>query len=421
MSKSRILLACVLGLLVVSADSEAQFNKWKKKATDSLTKEADKKVDQAIDEVVKCVVGDDQCVEEAEAKGQEVVLTDADGNPVPDEPQQAQEPTEPAASAEGEPAGMPGEGVWRNYDFVPGRDVWFATDFSDERIGRFPASQLEFVKGNAQIVERDGDTLLEVSSATTFRINLPSPLADNFTVEFDILIPTANMTTSLFFSPPEGSLSQNPNHYVSIYSSPGVYLGGNAVSTISARELVGNMTPVKFQADGSYAILYVGEKRAANLPNVKIEPSDILEFTVRANDKFRTYINNIVVAVGLDPLYDTLMETGEFVTRGILFDLNSDRIRPESTPVLAELLRVLGKHPELTITIEGHTDNSGEDAYNLELSERRAVATVAYLTSKGIDPSRLASEGKGETEPAASNDTPQGQAQNRRVVIKRTS
>ena len=344
--------------------------------------------------------------------------SDEDGNPAADEPQQKQEP---AANADSTPAGAPGEGVWRNYDFVPGRDVWFATDFSDERIGRFPASQLEFVKGNAQVVEKDGQTVLEFSSATTFRINLPAQLADNFTVEFDILIPASNMMTNVYFSPPEGPVSKNPNHYVSIYHSPGVYLHGNAVSTINARELVGKMTPIKFQADGSYAILYVGEKRAANLPNVTIEPSNVLEISVTANDRFRAYINNIVVAVGLDPLYDTLMETGEFVTRGILFGLDSDQIRPESTPVLAELLRVLGKHSDLTIAIEGHTDNSGDEAYNLELSERRAAAVVAYLTANGIDAGRLASDGKGEAEPVVSNDTPQGQAQNRRVVIKRTS
>jgi len=405
MSKLGILIACVLSLLTVPSSAEAQFNKWKKKATASVTKEVDKKVDKAIDDAVQCVFGDDACIEEAEAEGKTVVVTDEDGNPV---------------DATVVAGGEPGEGVWRNYDFVPGRDVWFVTDFSEERIGRFPASQLEFVKGNAQIVEKDGVNVLEFSNSTTFRINLPDQLPDGFTVEFEILIPASNMATNVHFSPLEGSLSQNPNHYVSIYHSPGVYLGGNAVSTISDRELVGKMMPIKFQADGSYAILYVGEKRAANLPNAKITPSNVLEFSVTANDRFHAYINNIVVAVGIDQLYDALMKTGEFVTRGILFDLDSDRMRPESTPVLAELLRVLGKHSELSIMIEGHTDSSGDDAYNLELSERRAQAVLDYLAANGIDPSRLASVGKGETEPAASNDTPQGQAQNRRVVIKKT-
>ncbi len=74
-----------------------------------------------------------------------------------------------------------GEGVWRNYDFTPGKTVWVATDFSEEPVGRFPESQLEFVKGNMQIVELDGEKVLEVSTNSVFRINLPEELPEGFT------------------------------------------------------------------------------------------------------------------------------------------------------------------------------------------------------------------------------------------------
>jgi peptidoglycan/LPS O-acetylase OafA/YrhL len=69
---------------------------------------------------------------------------------------------------ENDDAQAPGEGVWRNYDFVPGSTVWFATDFTDEPVGRFPASQLGFVKGNMQIVELEGDKVLEASANSTW-------------------------------------------------------------------------------------------------------------------------------------------------------------------------------------------------------------------------------------------------------------
>jgi outer membrane protein OmpA-like peptidoglycan-associated protein len=71
-------------------------------------------------------------------------------------------------------------------------------------------------------------------------------------------------------------------------------------------------------------------------------------------------------------------------------------------------------------TIVGYTDNSGSDAYNLALSERRAKAVAAYLESKGIAPGRIVASGAGESQPIADNATPEGRAQNRRVVLSRT-
>ncbi|MCC7134559.1 MAG: OmpA family protein, partial [Gemmatimonadales bacterium] len=96
----------------------------------------------------------------------------------------------------------------------------------------------------------------------------------------------------------------------------------------------------------------------------------------------------------------------------------SDRLRPESTRVLTDLVEALRRADSLAVTIEGHTDAQGDDAYNLKLSERRAAAVVKYLTDQGIAANRLRSVGKGETEPVASNDTAEGRKENRRVVIR---
>ena len=81
---------------------------------------------------------------------------------------------------------------------------------------------------------------------------------------------------------------------------------------------------------------------------------------------------------------------------------------------------MLKQHAELKLTIEGHTDSVGDDASNLSLSERRAAAVKAYLESQfGIASDRLQAVGMGETKPAASNDTPEGRQQNRRVELVR--
>ncbi|HZX59488.1 MAG TPA: OmpA family protein, partial [Mucilaginibacter sp.] len=75
------------------------------------------------------------------------------------------------------------------------------------------------------------------------------------------------------------------------------------------------------------------------------------------------------------------------------------------------------KNPQTNIFIIGHTDNSGTPDHNVDLSLRRAVSVKEYLTSVGIDASRLNTQGKGETEPVVDNGTPDGRAQNRRVEI----
>lgn len=316
-------------------------------------------------------------------------------------------------------AEQPGEGVWRNYDFVPGARVWFASDFSEEPVGRFPAGQLEFVTGNMQIVELDGERVLELTSNGVFRVRLPEQLPEDFTVEFTLKSGTPNQATRVSFTPVEGAFSKLEGHYLTFNRRPGVYSRGQEVSTVGrARGLADEFAEVKFQQDGAYAIVYVGTERVSNLPNANFARSDAIEFQISANARFPSYVKDIVVAVGLDDLYGKLMETGEFTTRGIFFDFNSAELRGESTPVLEQIRSAMAKHPELRVIFEGHTDNVGDDAYNLALSEKRAQAVVAYLEGNGIDGSRMTAVGKGEMAPVADNATPEGRAENRRVVLR---
>ena len=119
-------------------------------------------------------------------------------------------------------------------------------------------------------------------------------------------------------------------------------------------------------------------------------------------------------------LYDRLTRDGRVTTRGILFDVDSDVIQPESAPTLEEIGTTLQEHPDLRISIEGHTDSDGDEASNQQLSERRAEAVRARLIDDyGIDPSRLEAAGYGESRPVAPNDTPEGKQQNRRVELVR--
>lgn len=102
---------------------------------------------------------------------------------------------------------------------------------------------------------------------------------------------------------------------------------------------------------------------------------------------------------------------------GLLFDFDSDRIRPDAAANLNNLAASLNKFGNSNIMIVGHTDAVGDDAYNMGLSNRRANSASAYLQSRGVPASRITTAGRGETEPVASNDTEAGRQQNRRVEI----
>ena len=102
---------------------------------------------------------------------------------------------------------------------------------------------------------------------------------------------------------------------------------------------------------------------------------------------------------------------------GLLFDFDSDVVKPTAASNLQELARSLNKFGESNILIVGHTDSQGDDAYNMGLSQRRANSASAYLQSQGVPASRITTAGRGESEPVASNDTEAGKAQNRRVEV----
>ncbi|MCJ7628618.1 MAG: OmpA family protein [Longimicrobiales bacterium] len=102
---------------------------------------------------------------------------------------------------------------------------------------------------------------------------------------------------------------------------------------------------------------------------------------------------------------------------GILFDLNSYTLRQEARDRITDLAASLKEYDDSEVLIVGHTDSSGADEYNQTLSENRANAAGSYLIRAGIAPSRVKMMGLGETEPVATNDTPDGMQQNRRVEV----
>ena len=102
---------------------------------------------------------------------------------------------------------------------------------------------------------------------------------------------------------------------------------------------------------------------------------------------------------------------------GILFDVDKATLRPEAKLDLQKLARILNKYDDTDILIEGHTDSTGPDEYNLDLSEKRAQSVANHLASSDVIPTRFTIMGYGESQPVAMNDTPEGRQANRRVEI----
>ena len=104
--------------------------------------------------------------------------------------------------------------------------------------------------------------------------------------------------------------------------------------------------------------------------------------------------------------------------RGVNFDFDRAEIRPASRPILDQAANRLRQCGSERLQVEGHTDSIGSDAYNQDLSERRARAVRDYLVSRGVTGSRISSAGFGESRPIASNQTPEGRFLNRRVEVR---
>jgi len=109
---------------------------------------------------------------------------------------------------------------------------------------------------------------------------------------------------------------------------------------------------------------------------------------------------------------------GSITLEGVGFEVDSARLTPSSRDVLDKIAEDLKKYPRLRIELQGHTDSTGSDEYNLKLSQRRAEAVRDYLIEQGVSPSQLVARGYGEMQPIADNSTAAGRAANRRVVMR---
>jgi outer membrane protein OmpA-like peptidoglycan-associated protein len=106
------------------------------------------------------------------------------------------------------------------------------------------------------------------------------------------------------------------------------------------------------------------------------------------------------------------------VLKGVNFDNNAAILRTDAATILDDQVATLKRYPALKVEVAGHTDSNNSDAYNQQLSERRAKAVMEYFVAKGVAAEQLTAKGYGESQPIADNGTAEGRAQNRRVELR---
>jgi flagellar motor protein MotB len=321
---------------------------------------------------------------------------------------------------------------WNRYDFVPGEKIIFEDNQENEENGEFPSRWDHAGGGSVENVLFGETPVIWFKDEDSWIVPyMKDPendyLPDIFTIEFDAWFENEeycqyylewyDMKNQSDIGYDLRKLQIRPNE-IAIYGiGEAFYPGEDYEYNIEADESFWRHIAISFNKRA--VKVYFDEARVMNLPNVGANPTGISisggPFNTAGIKGINRFIRNIRIAEGGVKLYDKFLSDGKIVTNGIRFDVNKATIKPESMGVINEIAKLMKDHPEVTFSVEGHTDSDGETAFNQNLSERRAEAVVAEMVRLGIEQSRLTSKGWGESKPLNPNATPEGKANNRRV------
>ena len=308
---------------------------------------------------------------------------------------------------------------WSKYDFVPGDRVIFDDNLEGEENGEFP-SRWDLMAGNVEVAEFGGDNVI------MFRDGAPSIipyfteakedyLPDVFTVEFDLYC--ARSYFNLYLYDRKNQKSGSPTGYTDLEISSYQMDFATSSSTHPDEKNLAERRWMHVSVAYTNGKLkaYMDETRLINIPRIDFDPKGITFYTYHASNDRLFYVKNVRIAEGGVKYYDRVMEDGKIVANGIRFDTGKSTLKPESMGVINEIYELMEKYPEMEFSVEGHTDNVGDDSSNMALSADRAERVMKTLIEMGINGDRLSSKGLGESIPMDDNNNPEGRANNRRV------
>jgi outer membrane protein OmpA-like peptidoglycan-associated protein len=149
-----------------------------------------------------------------------------------------------------------------------------------------------------------------------------------------------------------------------------------------------------------------------------VKPRDIWVMLGRANDDSNTGMSIAVADLGVEDWSKQLAGSCRLPLYGVTFDFNQSTLKPESDAILQHAAEALTANSALAIEVQGHTDDVGDDAYNVKLSGQRAETVRTWLGAHGIAAQRLTAKGYGKTQPVVENSSDANRARNRRVELK---
>lgn len=427
MKKLCLIFALFIGMICISNTLHAQINlkdKLKNQTNNRANNKADQGIDKGLDKVengVKDLFKKKKKTDDEEQSEEQT--TDEDQTMKQDDQKSGKSPSLQSYS---------------KFDFIPGEKVIFYEDFSQDAIGDFPA--LWNTNASGEIVNNNlypGNWLKYVMDESIWTDKLLT-LPDNYTLEFDV-IPIQGTEGGM------GGWSFRLMKCINQKSWDGGAVPGNAGFAFGVeyfgrpyyRAYNNNLDGQFWDQNGTkddeqiyqkkdqkYHMsiwvqktrvrVYQNETKIFDVPRAFPDPSvkmDRLRFEANA-----AMVSNIRIAVGAPDIRNKLMTEGKLVTYGIYFDVNKDVVKPESYGTLKEIAAILNEVPDVKVKIVGHTDADGADAANLDLSKRRADSVKAELAkSFNVNTNRLITDGMGESQPVAPNDTPVNKALNRRV------
>jgi len=423
----QILLAITIMLLSLNAPAQV-LKKLGDRAKQKLEQKAGDKVDKAVDDAVD---GKKDNNNQNNSNGNSA---DTDSN------------TEENTKKEVKPENLK---AYSKYDFVPGEKIVSYEDFTRTDIGDFPTNWNTNATAEVVTLNKKEGKWLKINKEGVWLPEFINTLPDNFTLEFDLGV--SNDFDGSVFNVNIANLKNRDQDYTDFYhyvnwrhghalhmefkpsngrgsahaqiqaATDGNYQVNNNVEFSTWNNEKANFAHISLWRQNQRLRIYVNGEKIFDIPKAFQTGGkyNMVNFAMQGSykpDEYHYYLSNIRLAVGAPDTRNKLMTEGKFVTRGILFDTNSDKLKPESYGALKDISNVLKENPGIKVKIVGHTDADGDEKSNLDLSKRRAAAVKAALIKEvGVAGDNLETDGKGEAEPVDKNPTAEGKANNRRV------
>ncbi|MCL4511946.1 MAG: OmpA family protein [Bacteroidetes bacterium] len=335
-------------------------------------------------------------------------------------------------------ATTPQEGLkaYSKFDFVPGENVIFFDDFSQDNVGDFPALWNTNASGEVVTLSEFPGKWFKMKPGGSFYPEMKGVMPENFTIEYDLVYSYKAEAPSFsmdIFSTIEG---ERIDELVAGNGGAELQLSAGQVSLFNwkdkeygaIRSILDNehlsaknnqVVRVSIAVQKERVRVYLDQDKIYDIPKLLypgLTYDRIRFYSGNESEGYTPYISNFRVAVGVPDMRSKLITEGKLVTRGILFNSGSDKIKPESYGTLKMISDILKENPSVKVKIVGHTDSDGDEKSNFDLSKRRAASVKNVLSNEfGVEMTRMEVDGKGESEPVSPNTTPEGKANNRRV------